>query len=157
MPTIRVVWGVGTGPTAMSSYDAALAEAGLCNYNLVSVSSIIPARATVEAVGTAPDLGEAGQQLTVVEARNTARAPAELAACLGWARAPAEPGLFYEHAGEHSTAVEQTVRAGLEAGQELRDWPRESPTLRSVEASIEESCWATAVVLATYGTADPIC
>jgi len=42
----------------MASYDAALAEAGVENYNLVSVSSvIIPAETRVEAVGTAPDLG----------------------------------------------------------------------------------------------------
>ena len=48
MSTIRVVWGTASGPTRMSSYDAALAEANVHNYNLVSVSSVIPADTPVE-------------------------------------------------------------------------------------------------------------
>ncbi|PSP40313.1 pyruvoyl-dependent arginine decarboxylase, partial [Halobacteriales archaeon QH_10_70_21] len=71
MGTIRVVWGTATGPTAMASYDAALAAANVHDYNLVSVSSVIPADATVEVVGEAPDLGPAGERLTVVEGRAT--------------------------------------------------------------------------------------
>ena len=71
MNTIRVVHGVGEAATKMASYDAALADANVHNYNLVTVSSVIPSDATVEAVGTAPDLGPAGERLTVVEARAT--------------------------------------------------------------------------------------
>ncbi|MFC6727007.1 pyruvoyl-dependent arginine decarboxylase, partial [Halobium palmae] len=67
MSTIRVVAGVGTAPTEMASYDAALADAGIHNYNLVPVSSVVPGDATVAFVGTAPDLGPAGNRLTVVE------------------------------------------------------------------------------------------
>jgi len=52
--TIRIAWGTGAGPTEMAAYDAALADANLHNYNLVSVSSVIPADADVEVVGTAP-------------------------------------------------------------------------------------------------------
>jgi len=36
---IRVVDGAGTGPTAVASYDAALAEASLHEYNLASAAS----------------------------------------------------------------------------------------------------------------------
>ena len=31
MSMIRVVWGTGSGPTKMASYDAALADAGVEN------------------------------------------------------------------------------------------------------------------------------
>ncbi|MFC6728802.1 pyruvoyl-dependent arginine decarboxylase, partial [Natronoarchaeum mannanilyticum] len=72
MEPIRIVWGTGEGPTEMASYDAALADAGIENYNLVSVSSIVPAGAEIDPVGTAPDLGPAGERLTVVEGRATA-------------------------------------------------------------------------------------
>ena len=54
MSLIRVVWGSATGPTKMASYDAALAEAGVENYNLVSVSSVIPFNVPVEAVSSFP-------------------------------------------------------------------------------------------------------
>ncbi|MEF8907067.1 MAG: pyruvoyl-dependent arginine decarboxylase, partial [Haloarculaceae archaeon] len=40
MSVIRVVWGSGTGPTGTAAYDAALAEAGVHDYNLVTVSSV---------------------------------------------------------------------------------------------------------------------
>lgn len=69
---ISVAGGVGRGPTAMASYDAALAGAGVHNYNLVTVSSVVPADATVEAVETAPNLGPAGERLTVVQGRASA-------------------------------------------------------------------------------------
>ncbi|OYR66550.1 pyruvoyl-dependent arginine decarboxylase subunit alpha, partial [Halorubrum sp. E3] len=39
MNTIHVAGGVGVADTAMASYDAALADANLHNYNLVAVSS----------------------------------------------------------------------------------------------------------------------
>ncbi|WP_058366206.1 pyruvoyl-dependent arginine decarboxylase [Haloparvum sedimenti] len=71
MNAIHVAAGTGVAPTEMASYDAALADANLHNYNLVSVSSVVPAEATVEAVDRAPDLGPAGNRLTVVEARRT--------------------------------------------------------------------------------------
>ncbi len=57
MSTIRVVWGTATGPTALAAYDAALAEAGVHNYNLISLSSVIPTEPAIEVTGTAPDLG----------------------------------------------------------------------------------------------------
>ena len=72
MEPIRVVWGAATGPTEMASYDAALTAAGVGNYNLVTVSSVIPSEATVVEAGTASELGETGDRLTVVECSATA-------------------------------------------------------------------------------------
>ncbi|MFC6754235.1 pyruvoyl-dependent arginine decarboxylase, partial [Halorubrum tibetense] len=71
MNTIHVAGGVGVADTAMASYDSALADANLHNYNLVAVSSVVPADAAVTRVERAPDLGPAGNRLTVVEARRT--------------------------------------------------------------------------------------
>ena len=39
---IRITKGSGTGETRMAAFDAALYEAGVANYNLVRLSSIIP-------------------------------------------------------------------------------------------------------------------
>lgn len=73
MGHVRIVRGAGRGPTVLSSYDAALAAASVHDYNLIRVSSVLPANTTVDFVGVAPDLGPVGGKLTVVEARETVR------------------------------------------------------------------------------------
>jgi len=162
---IRVAWGTGAAPTEMAAYDAALADANLHNYNLVRVSSVIPAGVGVDAVGTAPDLGPPGNTLTVVEAHANTAGPGRASAALAWAeRGDGDgddgPGLFYEAAGETSAAdVESRVTAGIEAGLELRDWdvPGSGPDVRSVSVEAEPGEHAAAVVVAAYGDSDPVC
>ena len=160
MSTIRVVWGSASAPTKMSSYDGALAEAGIENYNLVSVSSIIPASVDVEAVGTAPDLGPAGERLTVVEARATTAQEGAVSAGLGWMESVDDgPGLFYEVSdGSDPEDVERRVREGLEAGAQLRDWNLGDPRVRieHTDADADPDAYTTAVVLAVYGESEPI-
>ena len=156
MPTVRVVWGTGTGPTEMAAYDAALAVANVHNYNLINVSSIVPANATVEAPGSAPDLGRAGNRLTVVQANATVAGPGTVSAALGWATGPG-PGLFYEAAGEtDASTVEGEVREGLDAGGALRDWSLPDRRVRSVSADAPPGAVAGAVVLGVYGESEPI-
>jgi len=157
--TIRVVWGTATGPTGLSSYDAALAAAGVENYNLVRVSSIVPDGATVEAVGTAPDLGPAGNRLTVVEARVTVggEEPGPRgSAGLAWATGPG-PGLFYEVGGAVDEAeCRRRLEEGLAAGRALRDWTFDGGGERIVSVEAPETGFGTAVVLGTYGESEPI-
>lgn len=158
MGTIRVVWGTGTGPTAMASYDAALAAANVHDYNLVRVSSVVPADAAIEAVGEAPDLGPVGGRLTVVEARATVP-PDEAGpavASLAWVREPEGPGLFYEAGGTDREAVAARVDAGLRAGRRLRDWGFGEPRRRTTTVEAPDDAFATAVVLAVYGTSSPL-
>ena len=158
MGTIRVVRGTATGPTATASYDAALAAANVHDYNLVSVSSVIPADAIVEVVDEAPDLELAGERLTVVEGRSTV-APDEdgpAVASLGWSREPGGPGLFYEADGTDPGDVVARVEAGLSAGRELRDWAFEEDGRRTATADAPADAYATAVVAAVYGESDPL-
>jgi len=156
MSTVRVVWGTGTGPTEMAAYDAALAAANVHNYNLIGVSSIVPENAIVEAPGTAPDLGPAGNRLTVVEASATVPGPGTVSAALGWATGPG-PGLFYEATGENDAkTVEGVVREGLDAGGALRDWSLPDRAVRRVTADAPPGEIAGAAVLGVYGESEPI-
>ena len=180
MNTIHVAGGVGVADTAMASYDAALADANLHNYNLVAVSSVVPAEATVEPVSEAPDLGPAGNRLTVVEARRTVgpddevgfreggRAGAEDAestraprrrpdavAGLGWATGPG-PGLFYEVTGEDPDGVRERIHAGLDDGGDFREWDLPDRETRVETVSAVPERYATAVVIAAYGESEPI-
>lgn len=157
-PVITVVWGVGTGPTGTSSYDAALAAAGVADYNLRHVSSIIPPGVPVEAAGTATDLGPVGGALTAVEARCTRAGPGRVTAGLGWSRDPDGPGVFYEAAGESDeAAVERRIVEGLKAGRGLRDWAFEpGEAVRVTTGRVPDGTFGTAVALAAYGRAQPI-
>ena len=180
MNTIHVAGGVGVADTAMASYDAALSDAGLHNYNLVAVSSVVPAEATVETVGAAPDLGPAGNRLTVVEARRTVgpgdavdfreggragaedaeakRAPRrrpDVSAGLGWATGPG-PGLFYEVTGEAPDDVRERIHAGLDAGSDLRDWDLPDREVRIETAAAAPDRFTTVVVVAAYGESEPV-
>lgn len=160
MGVIRVVWGTATAPTAMASYDAALAEANVHNYNLVSVSSVVPADARIEVVGEAPDLGPDGQRLTVVESRSTVppepTAPDRAVAGLGWSRAPDGPGIFYEASGTDPDEVRERVETGLAAGRRLRGWDFGEDGRRFVETAVDGDDYTTAVVLAVYGESTPL-
>ena len=160
MSTIRVVWGGATGPTAMASYDAALAAAAVHDFNLVTVSSVVPADVPIAVEGTAPDLGPAGERLTVVQSRDTVGPEGERPAVagLGWARSADDgPGIFYEAAGDDEAAVRERIEAGLDYGAGLRDWDVAERTVevRSSEAALEG--YTTQVLLAVYGDSDPIC
>jgi len=158
MSAIRVVWGTGTGPTATSSYDAALAAANVHNYNLMTVSSVVPADTPIEVVGTAPDLGPAGNRLTVVQGRQTVppdRGQPPVVG-LGWARDRSGRGIFYEASGTDRESVRATVEAGLSRGTELREWSfiEEDCLLR--DGADDPGGYTTAVICAVYGQSVPL-
>jgi len=158
MSAIRVVWGTGSGPTATSAYDAALACANVHNYNLVTLSSVIPAAVPLEVVGTAPDLGPAGNRLAVVQGRETT-GPDEAGpavAGLGWARDESGRGIFYEASGTDPDAVRRTVETGLDRGTDLREWTFVDRDVVVRESSKGTDAHTAAVVCAAYGESDPL-
>ncbi|QLG61298.1 pyruvoyl-dependent arginine decarboxylase [Halorarum salinum] len=157
---IHVAAGTARAPTAMAAYDAALADANLHNYNLVPVSSVVPADAEVRSVERAPDLGPAGNRLTVVQAHGTAspadaRETERVVAGLGWATGPG-PGLFYEADGTDVDSVERTIGEGLATGADLRDWTFDGEEVRLASAATSEDAYTAAVVVAAYGESEPI-
>lgn len=155
MSIIRVVWGTATGPSALAAYDAALAEAGVHNYNLISLSSVIPAGPAIEVTGTAPDLGPPGEALEVVQSSATVPPGERGAAGIGWARSEDGPGIFYEVDGDSEDAVRTEIREGLAAGRDLRDWAFVEENV-SVESASNNAEYASAVVIATYGKSHPL-
>jgi len=180
MNTIPSPPAVGVADTAMASYDAALADANLHNYNLVAVSSVVPAEATVEAVEAAPDLGPAGNQLTVVEARRTVgpddavdfregrprrrRTPSRSgrrAAARTWPPDSAGatgrvPASSTRSPARDPDDVRERIEAGLDAGSDLRDWELPDREVHVETAAATPDRFTTAVVIAAYGESEPI-
>jgi len=158
MEPIRVVWGTGTGPTALAAYDGALADANVHEYNLVRLSSVIPPEATIERIGTAPALGTVGDRLLVVEASATTGS-GQASAALGWARREDGSGIFYEAgADEASEPVVDRVADGLAAGIDRRSGEFDEPDVQTLTVDTDDSdaAYASVAVLAVYGTGESL-
>ena len=153
---LRIVWGVGHAATAKASFDTALAEAGIHQYNLRQLSSVIPAEVALELVGTAPDLGPTGQALDVVMARKTSPPGGPAAAGLAWVRGEDGAGIFYEVEDTNPETVRELLGAGIERGCYIRDLDYGDVETKVVTADSAPDEYTTAVVVATYGESEPL-
>jgi arginine decarboxylase len=120
---IRISTGVGTATTELAAFDAALYEAGIGDYNLLPLSSVIPPGA--EVIQKQPDLTsvEWGDRLYVVMAQQGAVTVGEEAwAGIGWIQETAgrRRGLFVEHHGSSEAEVEDQIEASLASMREYR-------------------------------------
>lgn len=118
---IFVAPGIGTGPTKLSAFDAALNDAGVANYNLIRLSSVIPPETIVKPLkGKIPSKrmpGGWGDRLYVVMAEKRVDTPnTEAWAGVGWVQdKQSGKGLFVEHEGENEQTVRRDIRQSLEA------------------------------------------
>lgn len=145
----------------MAAYDAALGACGLGDYNLVTVSSVLPADASVAVVDHVPDLGPVGSRVTVVQAKATVRGPDAAGGAVAWASTPAG-GLVYEAGvtgaadGSPATAAAAEARTGIEAGIDRRDWSVDASGVESVSVQPPPDEFGAAVALAVLGGGDPL-
>jgi len=118
---IYVAPGIGTGPTKLSAFDAALNHAGIANYNLIHLSSVIPPGSVIinrdEPVPSQAMPGQWGDRLYLVIAEKRVDTPnTEAWAGIGWVQDEVSgKGLFVEHEGESEKAVRNDITQSLEA------------------------------------------
>jgi arginine decarboxylase len=151
---IRLVWGEAVGPTEKAAFDGALADAGVHQYNLRRLSSVIPAETEIERTGTAPELGPTGNVLDVVLAEQVSQPGARAAAGLAWA-SNETGGVFYEVGDTDPETVTEQLRVGIEQGTELRDIDDPVET-RVVTTDPEPDRYTAAIVAAVYGRSSPL-
>lgn len=139
---ITVSAAVGTGPTSLAAFDEALRVAGVANFNLIRLSSVIPPGSTVVGVPPKPagipgtiDLSDAaqlsradlgggwGDRLYAVWAFQSAELLGQEAwAGVAWAQDPSDGrGLFVEHEGASEEQVRRELEASLTSICEARD------------------------------------
>ncbi|HLA04059.1 MAG TPA: pyruvoyl-dependent arginine decarboxylase [Patescibacteria group bacterium] len=104
---IKVVSGVGTGKTTLSAFDNALKKAGVYNYNLIRLSSIIPPKSQVtKAKKYESPQDEYGHKLYVIKAEiRSKRVGNHIASGIGWYQLEDNRGMFVEHEIEAETEV----------------------------------------------------
>ena len=150
---IRLARSAGTGPTALAAFDAALRHAGVANFNLVRLSSVIPPASTVAVLdGPAAPEGEWGDKLFVVYAEWRAEEPgAEAWAGVGWLQDPVSGrGVFVEHEGPDEAGVRRDIAASLEALRAGRPEVRFGPQHAVVQGAVCDIDPVCALVIAVY-------
>lgn len=152
---IEVASGVGSGPTELAAFDAALIAAGVANFNLVVLSSVIPPGSEVVPRTEPVTPGGAwGDRLYVVLAQErVATRNAEAWAGLGWVQEETSGrGLFVEHHGSSRAEVEHDITDSLETLCRNRGEQFGAPHVQVTGTSCHEGA-ACALVVATYGSA----
>ena len=154
---IHIASGVGEGPTKLSAFDSALHAAGVANYNLLTLSSVIPANSklvvhTNEPIRKPP--GEWGDRLYVVKAELRVDTPnAEAWAGVGWVQdRKTGRGLFVEHAGGNKEAVHRDIDQSLAALLAIRNL-KLGPIHRQVVGTTCTHRPVCALVVAVYRAA----
>lgn len=96
---IVIVKGIGEGSTSLSAFDDALTNAGVGDFNLLELSSVIPKEAVIE-IKNKFDLDHAIGQIQPVVLSHTEsdETGKEISAGLGWTTAE-EGGVFIEISG----------------------------------------------------------
>ncbi len=115
---IEVVASTGEGPTELSAFDNALVNAGIENFNLLYLSSVIPPESIVENVEKASKIeGKWGDKLYVVMAQARTSKPGEEAwAGVGWIQdSQTNKGLLVEHEGHDESKVKSDIEKSLKA------------------------------------------
>jgi arginine decarboxylase len=121
---IHIATGVGSGPTKLSAFDSALNHAGIANYNLLKLSSVIPPKSNIIIHETKPIKnnlteidGDWGDRLYLVMAENRVDTPnAEAWAGIGWVQdKKTGKGLFVEHEGGSEKTVRKDIEDSLNA------------------------------------------
>lgn len=96
---IKVIKGAGEASTPLSAFDAALNDAGVCNYNLITLSSVIPPNSKVEKIDRyeTPESHWGHKLYCVMAEERCNEAGKFIAAGIGWYQLDDGRGLFVEH------------------------------------------------------------
>ena len=117
---INISSAIGTGPTKLAAFDSALNTAGVANFNLIKLSSVIPEKSNIIVYNNQqiPNIvGKWGDRLYVVMAESRVDTPnVEAWAGIGWVQdKKSRKGLFVEHEGNSEEAVRRDITQSLEA------------------------------------------
>ncbi len=116
---INIATGSGVGPTEISAFDHALVNAGVANFNLIYLSSVLPPGSDVKSIEgpiTKVD-GTWGDRLYVVMSQiRTSQRNQEVWAGIGWMQdAKTGQGLLVEHEGHAEGEVRADIQNSLQA------------------------------------------
>src|SRR3989344_1145316 len=161
---ITVTAGRGEGSTTLSAFDSALKAAGIHNYNIIKLSSVIPPESVVVVEKWKNSPSEHGKKLyTVLAEIRTDLLGRTIAAGIGWYQLKDGRGVFAEHhdmiESLNTKEAEENVAKKIEAT--IRDlcvnraYPFNKRNFKTIVSSAEVKNKPTcALVAAVYESQD---
>lgn len=156
---IKIIKGIGRGKTLLSAFDAALNNLGVCNYNLITLSSIIPPDSEISVIEKyeTPE-EEFGYKLYVVKAEMKSESKGRgIASGIGWYPLEGGKGLFVEHETEAESeqdaanTIENDIKNSLSDLCLVRSIPFDKKQVKFVISSATVDNQPTcSLVLAVY-------
>jgi len=149
---IVVTWGVGEGKTEIAAFDNALWDAGIANYNLIKLSSVIPKDSKVVVRKMDANQKEHGHKLYVVLAEAYERRKGKKAvAGLGWVTSDhvEGKGIFVEKGGSSKEEVRRYIEDTIKSMRSYRPEEHGKISMKFAEKTCEGGV-ACAVVVAVY-------
>ena len=114
---IYITKGSGSASTELAAFDRALNDAGIANFNLIKLSSVIPTGSEIVSTEGQSYVaeGEWGERLYVVMAEERTSIPNETAwAGIGWVIDPeTHKGLFVEFEGNSEEYIRESINHTL--------------------------------------------
>jgi arginine decarboxylase len=151
---IRITYGSANAPTELGAFDKALYEAGIANYNLIKLSSILPENSNVIVEKINWNEKEFGYKLYCVLSSQTEKEIGKEAwAGIGWVKCldGSNKGLFVEHHGGSEKEVSDLIDGSLTSMKTYR--PEEYGEINKKLMGLKcESQPVAALVCATYQT-----
>jgi len=119
---IQISGGIGIGPTQLAAFDQAVFNAGVANYNLIYLSSVLPPDSEVVLEPHFQQPEQWGDRLYLVMAqKRTSLRNAEAWAGIGWVQDDKTgKGLLVEHEGHTEAEVRADIEHTLDALAENR-------------------------------------
>lgn len=120
---IHVLSAAGSGHTELSAFDNALYNAGIANFNLLCLSSVIPPKAEIVTnISLHWNDQHFGDRLYCVLSRYATSTFGQQAwAGIGWVQAEDNRGLFVEHHAESEKALRKLIDNSLTDMVKYRD------------------------------------
>src|SRR3989344_8912516 len=115
---INISAGTGVGPTEIAAFDHALVNAGVANFNLVYLSSVLPpgSDVVVNEKPVSPKGGWGDRLYVVMAQKRTSQRNQEAWAGIGWMQDPkSKKGLLVEHEGHSEDEVRADIGNSLKA------------------------------------------
>ena len=147
---ILIVSGTGKGKTKLAAFDAALQDAGIANFNLIYLSSIIPAGSKI-VCGKYNSNGY-GNKLYVVMSKCFQVVKNKYAwAGLGWVQDKFGRGVLVEAGGESKRKVKDEIKLTFESMKAYRKIGKIRMKIVGVKCEGEPVCALVAAVFKEEG------
>ena len=119
---IKVTYGKGNAKTKLAAFDNALYNAGIADYNLITLSSIIPPDSKVIVEKLCKNNKDIGSKLYVVLTK-CIEVSLNKVACtgLGWVTREDGSGIFVEEFGSNEAEVKKIIKNSLESVIKYRE------------------------------------